>query len=474
MGSTMTEISVPTLIIQNLITNPDFTRQAIPYIQKEYFESKTDQAIFESINRYYESNGRAPSKNILMLSVTEDASIGDNDIVETQSLIKSLYDTDPEQDISWLLSHSEAWCQERAMYLAILKSISIYDGTNKELSPHAIPNLVESALSVSFKTSLGQDWVDDAESRFEHYSDVETKIAFDMETLNDITLGGVTRKTLSLILGGIHVGKTMTLCHLTAGFARMGYNVLYLSMEMGEYEIMQRVDCNMMKTPMDQIANLGKDAYMKRIHYLRSKNYGKIKVIQYPTSMGHAGHFKAAINELKIKTGFVPDVVMVDYVGIVASSRIKIGQTNSHFYLKSVAEELRALAIELDFACFTAMQLTRGGMASTDVDMTDTAESIGIPGVCDLMLAIWRTDEMDQLKQLCCKQLKNRFRQMQYRPRFVIGCEFDQQLLYDVNNSEQTLYQTSGVSYDSSAIKDKFEKNASRKRNVDIDYGEYQ
>jgi replicative DNA helicase len=469
----MPDISIPLLILQNLITNPDFTRQAIPYIQGDYFESKVDQVVFKAISQYYGEKGTVPSRNVLLVGVTEDASINVTEVVDAKNLIKHIYTTDPEQDVTWLLSQSESWCQERAMYLAILKSISIYDGTNKELNPHVIPDLVESALAVSFKTSIGQDWSDDAESRFERYNDVETKIAFDLEILNDITLGGVTRKTLSLVLGGIHVGKTMTLCHLSAGFARMGYNVLYISMEMGETEIMQRVDSNMMKVSMHKIKDLGKDAFMKRIHYLQAKNYGKIKVIQYPTSMAHAGHFKTAINELKIKTGFTPDVVMVDYVGIVASSRIKIGQTNSHFYLKSVAEELRAMAIELDFACFTAMQLTRSGMSSTDVDMTDTAESIGIPGVCDLMFAIWRTDEMDQLGQLCCKQLKNRFRQMQYRPRFILGCEFDQQLLYDVSQSEQTLIQHTDVDFDSNAIKEKFEKSSSRRRNLDIDYGGY-
>lgn len=473
----MENITIPSLIIQNLVTNFDFTRQSIAYIQADYFESKVDQSLFNCVSEYFRERGVLPNKNILLVEIEEDRGLNESDLAEAREKIYSVCQSEPESDTSWLLKQAETWCQERAMYLSIIKAISIYDGSNKELNPHAIPEMMKEALAVSFKTHIGSDWADDAEERFDHYSTKENKIAFDLETLNDITLGGVTKKTLSLILAGVHVGKTLMLCHLAAGYARLGYNVLYFSMEMGEDEIMQRVDANMLKVPMHKIEELGKQSFMKRVHYLRAKNYGKIKVVQFPTSLAHCGHFRSVISELKIKLGFHPDVVMVDYVGIVASNRLKIGSTNSHFYLKSVAEELRAMSIELDFAVWSAMQLTRSGMTTNDVEMTDIAESIGIPGVCDFMLAATRTEEMDALGQLSFKQLKNRFRKMQYRPRFVLGCEFDQQLLFDVSDSEQDLaVSTPAVNIPDlkmGGFRARLDRNNASKERFHVDVGDY-
>lgn len=331
--------------------------------------------------------------------------------------------------------------------------------------------------SVSRQES-GSDWIDDAEARYERYECPENKIAFDLETLNDITLGGVTKKTLSIILAGVHVGKTMSMVHFAAGYARLGYNVLYLSMEMGEDAIMQRVDANMLKIAMHKIKELGKEKFMNRLYQLKQKSYGKIKVIQYPTSLAHTGHFRMALDELKLKMHWSPDVVMVDYVGIVASSRVKIGTLNSHFYLKSVAEELRAMAIEMDIAVWSAMQLTRTGMGSSDVEMTDIAESIGIPGVCDFMLAASRNEEMDAIGQIGFKQLKNRFRNMSYKPRFILGSDFEQQLLFDVAESEQTLSEPV-AHVDSKTVQEKFESrfNSSKRTRgklTGIDMGDYE
>ena len=264
------------------------------------------------------------------------------------------------------------------MYLSIVKAISIYDGSEKTILSSSIPDMMKNALAVSFKTDIGTDWIEDASKRFDSYEVLENKIPFDIETLNDVTLGGVSRKTLSLILAGVHVGKTLSLVHLSAGYARLGYNVLYISMEMGANEIMHRIDANMLKTPMHLIREMGKEVFMGRIETIKSKGYGRIKAIQFPTSMAHVGHFKNLLNELNIKKNWKPDIVMVDYIGIVASSRIKVGSTNSHFYLKSVAEELRAMAIEYDIAVWSAMQLTRSGMGSSDVEMTDVAECVSL------------------------------------------------------------------------------------------------
>lgn len=483
----MTDVTVSSLILQNLVTNFDFTRQSIAYIQTDYFETRVDQSIFECIGEYFRSTGVLPNRNILLVEINE-GKLNGPELDEAKEKIQEICQSQPEPDTKWLLAQAETWCQERSMYNAIVRAISIYDGTNKELNPHAIPEMMKEALAVSFQTHIGSDWSEDAEDRFDRYVNKENKIPFDLETLNDITLGGVTKKTLSIILAGVHVGKTMMMCHLAAGYARLGYNVLYFSMEMGEDDILQRVDANMLKVPMHQIEALGKEAFMKRVHFLRAKNYGKIKVIQYPTSLAHSGHFRSVIAELKIKLGFKPEIVIVDYVGIVASSRLKVGVTNSHFYLKSVAEELRAMAIELDVAVWSAMQLTRSGMSTNDVEMTDIAESIGIPGVCDFMLAATRSEEMDAIGQLGFKQLKNRFRKMQYRPRFVMGCEFDQQLFYDVSDSEQDLAvsiparSVTSRSNDSeatpsfsTATQSRFEKGGfrPRTRDVKIDVGDY-
>jgi replicative DNA helicase len=467
------DITVSDLILSNLVTNERFVRDTIPYIQSEFFESKIDQAIFNAINQYFHKSNSLINRNILLIEVNEAPGLNSEDLKEAKSKINELCSSEAEKDIKWLTDEAEQWCRDRSMYLAITRAICIYDGTDKEMSPHAIPDLVKQALSVSFKTNIGSDWQDDAESRFDRYLNPENKIPFDLDTLNDITFGGVTKKTLSIILAGVHVGKTLSLVHLAAGYARLGYNVLYLSLEMGEDEILHRIDANMLKVSMHSIKELGKEVFIKRIHHLRSKSYGKIKVIQYPTSLAHCGHFRTVINELSLKCGWRPDVVMVDYVGIVASSRIKVGMTNSHFYLKSVAEELRAMAIELDFVCWSAMQLTRSGMGSSDVEMTDIAESIGIPGVCDFMLAATRNEEMDAVGQISFKQLKNRFRNMIYRPRFILGSEFDQQLLYDVSESEQTLIEAvPSAQISSRDTQSKFEKHARKRRQITIDPGE--
>lgn len=485
----MTDVTVSSLILDNLAINFDFTRQSLPYIDPEYFESRVDQAIFNCLGDYFTGSGALPNKNVLLVEINDSSILTQAEIEEAKERIHEMYQSEPEPDNKWLLSQAETWCQERAMYLSIVKAIGIYDGSNKELNPHAIPEMMKQALAVSFKTNIGSDWVDDAEERFERYQKKENKIRFDLDTLNDITLGGITKKTFSVILAGVHVGKTMSLCHLTAGYARLGYNVVYFSMEMDEDAILQRIDANMLKTSMHKIEELGKDPFMRRIDYLRAKNYGKIKVIQFPTGTAHAGHFRNVLNEMHLKQGFKPDIVMVDYVGIVASSRLKIGSTNSHFYLKSVAEELRAMAIEMDFAVWSAMQLTRSGMSTNDVEMTDIAESIGIPGVCDFMLAGTRNEDMDALGQIAFKQLKNRFRQIQYRPRFVLGCVFEQQLLYDVSESEQDLIVSTpskGFKKDQSredrehtfstpSTQARFDRGGLRlrSRNVKIDVGDY-
>lgn len=429
------DITAEKTILQNLVLNEEFTRKTITYIKSEYFTEKTEKAVFELIEKYFQKSSQLPTATIIYLSLNEVSYLNEAERLKTKALIEDVFSGEPLKDLDWLTEQTEEWCRERALYNAIETAISIYDKSNKELTCHVIPELMKNALAVSFNTSIGQDWIDDAEERYNSYISSETKIPFDLDILNKITNGGVTRKTFCLILAGIHIGKTMAMTHLAAAYIKQGYDVLYFSMEMGETEILQRVDANLLNIPMSQLAYFGKEKFLSKIEKLKEKSYGKLKVIQYPTSMAHVGHFKNALSELRSKLNWKPTVIFVDYIGIVASSRIKPGATNSYFYLKSVSEELRALAIEQDVVVWSAMQLTRTGMQSTDVDMTDVGESISIPAIADLSFALIRTEEMDQLNQLVCKQLKNRFRNMGFKPKFILGCDFETQTYYDVTDS---------------------------------------
>ena len=465
----MTEANIENIIIQSLIRDPDYIGKVIPYIDGTFFEDSINEAIFNSIKSYFVKVGKQPEKNILLVNVGEE-NLSDSQFEEAQTIVKESFQEETVQDTNWLLEQTEQWCQERSMYHTIMKAISIYDGSDKTLSPHAIPDMMRDSLSISFETNIGYDWAGSAEDRFHYYSEPEHKVPFLLETLNEITNGGIPTKTLNLILAGVHVGKTMSLVHLACDYIRQGFDVLYVSMEMSENEILQRVDANLLKVPMHELVELGKDKFMTRIHGLRSKSFGDLKVIQYPTSVGTSGHIEQAMNDLRTKMHWTPSVVMIDYIGIVASSKIKVGSTNSHFYLKSVAEELRALGIKHDVIVWSAMQLTRGGMGSSDPDMTDIAESIGIPGVCDFMLAAMRTEELDQLGHIAYKQLKNRYRRLTLRPRFVLGSDMDQQCLRDVAKSEQHLV-NEDYEYSQEELSSKFNTRMSN-RFGDFDMGE--
>lgn len=381
-------ISLEKIILQNLIINEPFARQAIPHLKKDYFEDQANSHIFQVVNDYFNKSNQLPHKNIILIELKENEKINSKNLNQIYETVSEIFSNEPLSDVKWLLDQAEEWCRSKAMYLSIIKAISIYDGSDKVLLPSSIPEMMKDALSVSFNTNIGSDWLDDSENRYDSYQQPLNKIPFDLETLNDITLGGITRKTLSLILAGVHVGKTLSLVHLAAGYARLGYHVLYISMEMDENEILHRIDANMIKTPMHLIREMGKERFMKRIDLIKSKGYGKIKVIQFPTSAAHVGHFKNTINEMNMKMNWTPDVVMVDYIGCVASNRIKVGSTNSHFYLKSVAEEIRAMAIEYNVACWSAMQITRcisktctvyekdkGLILSGDVEIGDSLQS---------------------------------------------------------------------------------------------------
>lgn len=418
-------------ILLHLLDNQTFLQQVGCYIQPTYFTIKENKIIFETLTDYYREKNYKPEIPIILIEISEKV----NDKIYENIKNKIEQSFVRIQDLNWLIKKTETWCRDRALYLSITKAIDIYSGNDETLTRQSIPDLITQSLAINFNTTIGFDWYLDANDRFDRYKNEENKLTFKLPILNAITNGGISRKTLNLIYGGIHVGKTMTLVHLACDYARHGYNVLYITMEMSEDEILLRMDANLLNIPTLKIQEMQKNDYLSRINNLKT-NYGDIKVIQYATSAAHSGHFKTAINELKLKKRWIPDIVIVDYIGIVASAKLKAGTTNSHFYLKSVAEELRALAIEYNVAVWSAMQLTRTGMQDSDVEITDIAESIGIPGVCDLIIALTRNDILDASKHVAIKQLKNRYRNLGFKQRFEIGVDMETQSLFDISNDD--------------------------------------
>lgn len=431
-------VTTERLILGGLVLNDDFVRHVVPYIQPEYFESAAERLVFENIKKYLNEYNTLPAKPALIIDVQNDSSAPDKITEEAVEVVKDIYNINVDElDKKWLVDQCEGFCQNKAVYNAIMKAIAIYDGSDKDHTPHVIPDLIKDAVGVSFDTHIGMDMFEDAESRYDYYTAPESKIPFDLDILNKITNGGCSRKTLNVFVAGINVGKTLSMAHLAAAYMRAGLNVLYISMEMCEHEILKRVDANMLKVPLSQLSHLDKDTFMGKVERIKQKTHGKLKVKEFPPGAANAAHFKHLINELKLKQRFSPDVIMVDYIGITGSSRMKLGVQTSYFYLKAVAEELRALAVETETVLWTAMQLTRTGINSSDVEITDVSESMGIPATADLMLSVSRTEEMDELGQLLFKQLKNRYGNKTNLLRFAVGVDLDKQTLYDVNQEEQ-------------------------------------
>lgn len=458
------------LILQNLILNEDYLRKTISFIDESYFNDVVCKGIFQKIKAYFIEKNSIPHQNILLTDIVDSKHLDDAEIVEAQDKIKEIYkSSNTIDDLKWLMDETEKWCVDQRVYNAIKKTIAIYDGTDKNSLKSSIPDLLKDAISFSFETDIGKDWESDAENRYDRYHYLEGKIPFDLETLNDITVGGAARKTLNLLIAGVHVGKTMTLVHLAAGYVKLGYNVLYFSLEMDEDQILLRVDANMLKNKIKTVQNLSKESYLKRIEKIKNKGIGKLKVIQFPTSSASVQHFKHTISELETKQGWKPDVVIIDYIGITASSKLKPGSTNSYFYLKSVAEEIRAMAIELDVLIWSASQVNRAAQSSTSIGIEDIAESMGLSQASDLMLALHRTEEMDKLNQIGCKQLKNRYQNMSYRSKFVLGCDYEMQLLSDIDEKDQNLIQDI-VDVNQDTLKSKVGKGLRNKTFEDFEF----
>ena len=428
-----------TTILKSLLSNEQYARKVIPFLKKEYFQNVSERILITKITEYMTKYSNPPTAESISIELNNDTSLNENDYTSTLGVLDSFKDYNEEHETQWLVDKTEEFCQDKAIYNAVMESISIIDGKSKSKNRQAIPSILSEALGVEFDSHVGHDFLDDYEERYDFYHTVEERIPFDLDYFNRITKGGIPRKSLNIILAGTGVGKSLALCHFAANNLMEGKNVLYITLEMAEEKIAERIDANLLNVPMDQLEQLPKQMYEKKIAELRGKTPGKLIIKEYPTASAHSGHFRHLINELKIKKSFVPDIIYVDYLNICASSRIKGmgGSINSYSFVKAIAEELRGLAVEKDVPVFSATQTTRSGYTNSDPGLEDTSESFGLPATADFMIALISTEELADLDQMMVKQLKNRYNDPTMYKRFVIGVDRARMKLYDTESSAQ-------------------------------------
>ena len=428
---------IPTHVLSHLLNNEEYCRRVIPYIQKEYFEG-SHKVVFNLIVDFVSTHNKLPTGRVLDIELQKVSA--PDDVLNQSSVLINEINTKTDLDTDYLINETEKWCKDRAVYLAIMDSIGIIDGKNKELTEGAIPEILSTALGVSFDQAIGHDYIDDSDGRFEFYNRTEERIPWDLDYFNKITKGGIPNKTLNVCLAGIGVGKSLFMCHNAASVLQQGKNVLYITMEMAEERIAERIDANLMDLPIQQLESLPKNVFAEKIQKIAKGTIGKLLIKEYPTGAAHSGHFRALLNELKMKKKFTPDIIYIDYLNICASSRMKAmgGSINSYTYIKAIAEELRGLAIEFNVPIMTATQTTRSGFSNTDIGLEDTSESFGLPATADLMFALIATEELDELNQVMVKQLKNRYNDPTKYKRFVVGIDRARMKLYDVEESAQS------------------------------------
>ena len=423
-----------THVLNHLLTNEEYCRRVIPFLQREYFEG-VHLDVFNLIVDFVGKHNKLPTGKVLELEL-EKSKASDDRALATFNLIQELKNP-TDVDTQYLIDETERWCKDRAIYLAIMDSIQIIDGKKPDVTEGAIPELLSNALGVSFDKAIGHDYVDDAAGRYEFLTKTEERIEFDLDYFNRITKGGLPNKTLNIVLAGTGVGKSLFMCHNAAACLTQGKNVLYITMEMAEERIAERIDANLMDVPIQQLASLPKNVFESKIQKIAQGSIGKLIVKEYPTGSAHAGHFRALLNELKLKKKFEPDMIFIDYLNICASSRVKNTQANSYTIIKSIAEELRGLAVEFKVPIMSATQTTRSGYSNSDVGLEDTSESFGLPATADLMFALISNDELEELDQIMVKQLKNRYNSLTDYRKFVIGVDRARMKLYDVEQSAQ-------------------------------------
>ena len=424
-------------ILGSLIYNDEYTRKVLPFLKSEYFQIKSHKVIFLEIHEYVTNYNSLPSLNALGIECQERTDLTEEQFKEIIEVLNELPKED--HDLDWIVDTTEKWCQERAIYLSLMESVKIADGQDEKRDKGAIPQILSDALGVSFDQNVGHDYLQNYEERFDFYHKKEEKIPFDLEFFNKITKGGIPNKTLNIALAGTGVGKSLFMCHMASSVLLQGKNVLYITLEMAEEKIAERIDANLLNVPIQKLAELPRVMFENKISKLSKKTQGKLIIKEYPTASAHVGHFKSLLNELELKRNIKPDIIFIDYLNICASQRYKGSIVNSYTYVKAIAEELRGLAVEAGVPIVSATQTTRSGYGSSDVDLTDTSESFGLPATADLMFALISTEELEEQNQIMVKQLKNRYYDPTLNKRFVVGIDRSKMRLYDVEDAQKDL-----------------------------------
>jgi len=425
-------------ILANLQSNEPFARKVLPFLKSEYFVNLDERYVYETIQSYVDQYNGLPSKEALRITVSESTNLNEDRFKNVCNVIDNLKSDD--SDLDWLVDTTEKFCQDKAIYNAVRESILVLDGDHKKLDKGSIPDLLSKALGVSFDSNIGHDFLDDYEDRYDFYHRKEEKVEFDLELFNEITKGGVSKKALIIALAGTGVGKSLFMCHQAAAAMMNGNNILYITMEMAEERIAERIDANLLDVSLDDLGDIPRDVYKKRIDRVKAKTTGKLIVKEYPTASAGSAHFRHLLNELKLKRNFKPDIIFIDYLNICMSSRLKNAQNvNSYTYIKAIAEELRGLAVEFNVPVVSATQTTRSGYSNSDVGLEDTSESFGLPATADFMFALISSEELEALNQIMIKQLKNRWNDIGKNKRFVVGIDRSKMRLFDVEQEAQDL-----------------------------------
>lgn len=429
------------IILRNLIHNEEYARKVLPFISSEYFLDGNERILFKQINDYINEYKNLPTNEALIINLNNHKNLTQEQMTDVIEIVDEIEKEKGEKTpTDWLIKETETFCQDKAIYNAIMESVSILDNKSKTKTKGQIPGMLADALSVSFDSHVGHDYIEQYDSRYEFYHRVEKKIPFDLDFFNRITNGGLPPKTLNIALAGTGVGKSLFMCHVASACISQGYNVLYITLEMSEERIAERIDANLLNITLDDLKTIHKDDYERKFSSLKNKVQGKLIIKEYPTASAHSGHFRSLLNELHLKRNFVPDIVFIDYLNICCSSRMKMGSSiNSYTYIKAIAEELRGLAVEFSVPIVSATQTTRSGYSNTDLGLEDTSESFGLPATADFMFALISTDELEQLNQIMVKQLKNRYGDPSRNKKFVIGVDKSKMKLYDVESNAQNI-----------------------------------
>ena len=431
-------LTIERTVLTQLVSNEEYTRKVLPFLKGDYFSDRSEKIVFEEITKFVEKYNKIPTKTSLEIEVQSRKDLNESDFKNVISLVKSLQN-DENVSFPWLVDTTESFCKDKAIYNAIVEGIQIIDGTDKQRGPDAIPSILSDALAVGFDNRVGHDYLLDSDKRFEYYHKIEDKIPFDLEFFNKITKGGLPPKTLNIVMSGTGVGKTLFMCHVAANCLSQGKNVLYITLEMAEERIAERIDANLMNISMEDLHDLPKQMFDSKIEKIVKATSGQLIVKEYPTASAHTSHFRGLIKELAIKKSFRPDIIFVDYLNICASSRFKGAiSVNSYMYIKSIAEELRGLAVETNVPIMSATQTNRAGFVSSDIGLEDVSESFGLPATADFMFALISNEELDELNQIAVKQLKNRYNDLTINKRFVIGIDRAKMRLSDVKLTEQS------------------------------------